>query len=230
MDVNLATTVTLEVLDSLATFADDHAYSLRGHLDGLGRSALATTTGVVRALACGHGVGSSALLPSVVALNNLKDEVFRDIDSLHAADQVDGTKAINTLCLTQDVDVTTTALLKVFDRLTTTANDKAYSLVGNHDLSAIFTVTESRQIDFRTTRHTSGVSTLVLHDIGTAILFDDAEDCSLCRLSASCWACDSALALGSMRILGLEELYTCTGLRLDLPEVLTSATDDQTNK
>ena len=126
--------------------------------------------------------------------------------------------------------MTTTALLKVFDRLTTTTDDKAYSLVGNHDLSAIFTVTKSRQIDFRTTRHTSGVGTLILHNIGTAVLFDDAEDGGLCRLPASRWASNSALALGSMRVLRLEELYTCTGLRLDLPEVLTSATDDQTNK
>jgi hypothetical protein len=126
--------------------------------------------------------------------------------------------------------VTTTALLKVFDRLTTTTDDKAYSLVGNHDLGAIFTVTKSRQIDFGTTRHTSGVGTLVLHDVGTAIVFDNAEDGGLCRLPASRWACDSALTLGSMRILRLEELYTGTRLRLDLPQVLTSATDDQTNK
>jgi hypothetical protein len=169
-------------------------------------------------------------LASAVTLDDFKNHIFGDAHSMYATDEVDGTQTVDTLGLAQDVNMAATALLEIFDGLATATNDEAHGLIRNHDLGTILAITESGQVHLCTARHASGVSTLVLHDIGATVFFNDGKDGGFGSVSTPGRPGDSALALCGVRVLGLQELHTSARLRFDLAEVLARATDDQTNK
>ena len=204
-------------------------------MDGLGGSTLGATAAVIGSLTRRvHSIGSGALLllllASAVTFDDFKDQIFGDAHSLHATDEVDGTQTIDALGLAQDVNVAATAFLEIFDGLAAATDDEAHGLIRNHDLGTILAITESGQVHLCTARHASGVGTLILHDIGATILFNDGKDGGFGSVSTPRRPGNSALTLRGVRVLGLQKLHTSARLRLDLAKVLARATDDQTNK
>jgi hypothetical protein len=211
----------------LLTFADDHANGIRGYVYRLANLAWSTAEGVECITLFVLGRLMSILLR--VTVNDLHDELSSASSSSRAADEVHRAETVNTLILTDDVDVAAGFLLKVTNGLATLANDKANATVRDHDLRRLFTIAKCRLLATRASFSGSTRITASLTCRVAPILLNDAVDLPLSS-NASTWAsCDPALSLWSA-IWTIDELNPSSRFGLNAAKTLALPSNHETNQ
>jgi hypothetical protein len=156
---------------------------------------------------------------------------------LCAADEIHRPKAVDTLVLTNDVDVASTSFLKIPDGLSTAPDDEANRPIRDNDLNAVLSFTERRLVvlilrapSTATASATASATTTVACWRGffrwvAAVLINDSVDFPL-GVNTSAWiAGDLALPLRARCIRPGDELDASTGVLLHAPQILSLSTN-----
>ena len=235
-DVNLTPCRALHLPDCLATLSNNHSDGVRRHVYSivdLVRSAAAaatTTTTTARSVPTRHIIsGRSCGAPSIaksfstaITVDNFHDRVLGSLGSLTSSDKIDGSKTVDTLRLTNDVDVASRPFLQITNSLSSSANDESNCAIWHHDLHVILSISQR------------GGSTLVwipwflMSPVeGTHATIIDYSVNGCFDFSATiARARDLALAKGTT-ISSRQELNTALCFTFDASKVLALATNDE---
>lgn len=240
VNIDLATSDILHLLNGLASFANDHTDGFGRHLDGFCNLAIVTTitpttsVGVMSTSTSTVSAPSGVTLwwclvvSSGVAFHNFRNHCSCSVGRCLAANQVHRPLSVHALVFAYDVDVTTALFLKISDSFTTTSNDKADGLVWYPDLDTVLTLAQCWLALLLLLLWCACSSAPVVRWC-TAVFFNNPKDLTLGSVASTHWTGDGALTVWSVRFLGWDELYARTCLRFYPPEVLSCTADNQTD-